>query len=189
MKYAYIFDFDGVLVNTMDAHFVCYKQALEEVGVSIDRKQFYYQAGMTGLEQIQYFADEAGVTVDAKEVYVRKREIWASAKPVIGKIECNLQLLKTLKDAGHRVAIATGSSIKSVGPIIEEFNIDVDAVATADDVERGKPNPDLFLHAAEKLGVPPEQCVVVEDSDVGIEAALAAGMKAMRFFENSEEEK
>jgi len=188
MKYAYIFDFDGVLVNTMDAHFLCYKQALEEVGVSIDREQFYYQAGMTGQEQIQYFADKAGVAVDAEKIYARKREIWASTKPAIGKINCNLELLSILKKAGCPVAIATGSSIKSVGPVIEEFNIDVDAVATADDVERGKPNPDLFLRAAEKLGVASCHCIVVEDSDVGIEAALAAGMKAIRFYENSNTE-
>lgn len=64
MKYAYIFDFDGVLVNTMEAHFACYKQAMEEEDVPIDKKQFYFQAGMTGREQMKYFAKEAGKQID-----------------------------------------------------------------------------------------------------------------------------
>ncbi|MCK4923699.1 MAG: HAD family hydrolase, partial [Spirochaetes bacterium] len=58
-----------------------------------------------------------------------------------------------------------------------------DAVVTSEDVKRGKPNPDLFLCAAEKLELPPELCIVIEDSDVGIEAARNARMHALRFFD------
>ena len=76
MKFAYIFDFDGVLVRTMEAHFRCYQRALEEVGVPIDRGQFYRQAGMTGQERIRYFAQRAQVSVDVEAVYRRKRAIW-----------------------------------------------------------------------------------------------------------------
>ena len=112
-------------------------------------------------------------------------QIWDKKRPAITKINCNIVMLKILKDAGCPVAIATGSSNKSVLPVIEEFGIDVDVIATADHVERGKPFPDLFLYAAKKMNVDPGCCIVVEDSDVGIEAALAAGMKAMRFYENS----
>jgi HAD superfamily hydrolase (TIGR01509 family) len=81
------------------------------------------------------------------------------------------------------VAVATGSSPPTILPIMRHLGIEVDAIVTAHDVERGKPFPDLFLSAAEKLGLPAERCVVVEDSDVGIEAARAAGMQAMRFHE------
>ena len=69
---------------------------------------------------------------------------------------------------------------------MKDHGIVVDAVATSVDVERGKPFPDLFLCAAKKLGVKPELCIVIEDSDVGIEAAQAAGMKVMRFYDNRE---
>jgi HAD superfamily hydrolase (TIGR01549 family) len=181
--YGYIFDFDGVLVNTMDAHFACYKQALAEMAVPIDREQFYSQAGMTGREQIQYFADRAGVIVDVEAVYARKREIWETNPPDVTPIGCNLDLLRMLRAAGTPVAVATGSSPPTILPIMWRLGIEVDAIVTAHDVERGKPFPDLFLSAAEKLGVPAERCVVVEDSDVGIEAARAAGMQAMRFYE------
>jgi HAD superfamily hydrolase (TIGR01509 family) len=70
-----------------------------------------------------------------------------------------------------------------VQPLIEQFDLAPDALVTSEDVQRGKPHPDLFLLAAERLGVPPEQCVVVEDSDVGIECAKRAGMRALRFFD------
>ena len=183
MKYAYIFDFDGVLVNTMEAHYATYKQALQEVAVPIDKKQFYYQAGMTGKEQIAYFADKAGIEIDVEKVYARKKVLWADYADCATSIECNLALLRCLKKAGFPIAIATGSSPGTIIPIMKQFQIEVDAVATAEDVERGKPFPDLFFCAAAKLNLKPEYCTVVEDSDVGVEAARAAGMNVMRFYE------
>ncbi len=88
-----------------------------------------------------------------------------------------------LRAAGHRVAIASGSSRPSILPVMAAFGIEVDAIATSEDVARGKPHPDLFLTAAERLGAEPSSCVVIEDSDVGIECAKNAGMMALRFFD------
>jgi beta-phosphoglucomutase-like phosphatase (HAD superfamily) len=184
MKFAYIFDFDGVLVRTMEAHFRCYRQALEEVGVAIDRAQFYRQAGMTGREQIRYFADRAGVSVDVEAVYRRKRAIWETGDCTVTAIDCNVTLLRSLRAVGAPVAIASGSSRESVLPVMREHGLEVDVVVGAEDVTRGKPHPDLFLCAAGRLNRSPGDCIVVEDSDVGIEAARAAGMKVMRFFDN-----
>jgi HAD superfamily hydrolase (TIGR01509 family) len=183
MTYGYIFDFDGVLVNTMEMHFEAYKKAMEEAGVPIVRERFFRQAGMTGREQIKYFADLAGVEADVESIYRRKGELARDHPERAAKIECNLALLKTLKAAGVPVAIATGSSRPSIVPIMMKFGIEVDAIASSEDVKRGKPNPDLFLFAAEKLGVDPRNCVVLEDSDVGIEAAKRAGMKSLRFYD------
>lgn len=80
------------------------------------------------------------------------------------------------------MAIASGSSGKSVMPVVELLQIEVDEIITAEDVAKGKPNPDLFLKAGERLGNAPDKCIVIEDSDAGIQAAEAAGMKAMRFY-------
>lgn len=184
VKYGYIFDFDGVLVNTMEMHFEAYKKALEEEDVPIEKDQFFSQAGMTGREQIKYFADKAGVKVDVEKVYKRKAELAKDHPDHATGIECNLQLLRTLKKEGSPVAIASGSSRPSILPIMEKFDIQVDAITTSEDVKRGKPFPDLFLCAAKKINVPPENCIIVEDSDVGIEAANNAGMKAFRFYNN-----
>jgi beta-phosphoglucomutase-like phosphatase (HAD superfamily) len=183
MKFAYIFDFDGVLVRTMEAHFRCYQRALEEAGVPIDRGQFYRQAGMTGQEQIRYFAQRAGASVDVEAVYRRKRAIWREGGHQVTAIDCNVALLRVLRAAGAPVAIASGSSRESVLPVMAQHALEVDAVVGAEDVTRGKPFPDLFLCAAARLGRPPADCIVVEDSDVGIEAARAAKMRVMRFYD------
>ena len=183
MLFSYIFDFDGVLAKTMEQHYICYKQALGEVGVPIIKKQFYSQAGMTALEQIKYFCDLAGIETDYKAIYDRKREIFEDYITKAEPIPCNIELIETLRQSGFKVAIASGSSRKSIMPVMEAFKLEVDAVVTSEDVKRGKPNPDLFLAAAEKLNAKPDHCVVIEDSDAGIEAAKNAGMFAMRFYE------
>ncbi len=183
MRSAYIFDFDGVLVSTMEGHYLCYSLALAESGIPVDREQFYAQAGMTGREQILYFARKAGRTVDADAVYRRKKGMFEEKKPEAPLIASMAELLGVLRRAGARVAIATGSSRASVQPVIERLGLFPDALVTADDVSRGKPSPDLFLLAAQRLGVSPADCIVVEDSDVGIEAARRAGMSALRFID------
>jgi len=183
MKCAYIFDFDGVLVNTMEVHFACYGQALAEVGVPIDRQRFFSQAGMTGREQIAWFARAAGKQIDVEAVYRRKTEIARDHGGKATPIAANIELLRVLRAAGHRIAVASGSSRPSILPVMAAQGIEVDALVTSEDVKRGKPHPDLFLAAAEKLGARPSECVVVEDSEVGIECARNAGMMAFRFFE------
>lgn len=182
-KYAYIFDFDGVLFYTMEEHFQCYRQALEEYGVPIDREQFYRQAGMKGVEQIAYFAKNAGVKVDPGEVYQRKVEIQKTRDPAAEPIRCNLDLLLMLQNNGNPVAIASGSSKPSILPVLDRYGISIDVIVTSEDVKRGKPNPDLFLEAGRRLAAPPERCVVIEDSDAGVEAARAAGMAVLRYYD------
>jgi HAD superfamily hydrolase (TIGR01509 family) len=183
MSWAYIFDFDGVLVYTMETHFVCYRQALAEAGVPIDRTAFFRHAGMTGREQIRYFAEQAGLELDVEAVYQRTRAIRATQPQRTDAIACNADLLRMLRGAGVPVAIASGSSRPSILPIMLEHGLEVDALVTSEDIQRGKPFPDLFLAAAAALGVPPGSCIVIEDSEVGIEAAHSAGMRALRFFD------
>jgi beta-phosphoglucomutase-like phosphatase (HAD superfamily) len=163
---------------------------------------------MTSREQIRYFAQQAGVDVDAG--YARTRAIRRlQALPTEG-IACNLELLRILRAAGARVAVATGSSRPSILPIMAEHGIEADATVTAEDITRGKPFPDLFLAAArargmaaqargmaaqargmaaqargmaaQARGMAPQHCVVIEDSDAGIAEARAGGMPALRFF-------
>jgi len=184
VNFAFIFDVDGVLLRTMEAHFECYKQALEEANVPIERAQFFRQAGMTGQEQIKYFAAKAGVKVDVERIYGRKRELFQEHRDAAETIDCNVRLLSALKSAKFPVAIASGSSRKSWVPLLAKFGIQADAMVGAEDVEHGKPHPDLYLRAARELGIPPSDCIVFEDSDAGIDAAKAAGMKAMRFYDN-----
>ncbi len=182
MTFSYIFDFDGVLANSMPAHFAAYRQALAEVHIPVDERMFYAQAGRTGPETIRYFAKQAGVEVDVDRVYERTRELLRAPVPPVVAIPCNVALLKALRLAGAPVAIATGSSRARVLSLLRENGIEVDVLVTAEDTPRGKPFPDLFLRAAELLKIEPADCVVIEDSEVGIQAAQAAGMQALRYY-------
>ena len=138
---------------------------------------------MTGREQIRYFAARAGASVDVDAVYRRKGEICGSGWPCGNGHRCNLAMLRMLRAAGVPVAIASGSSRRSILPVMKQLGIEADAVVGAEDVARGKPHPELFLCAAQRLGRLPADCIVVEDSDVGVEAAQAAKMKVMRFYD------
>jgi HAD superfamily hydrolase (TIGR01509 family) len=180
-RFTWIFDFDGVLVSTMDAHFACYTRACAEVGVPVEKRQFYSQAGMTGREQIAYFAARAGTAVDVESVYRRKGELFLGHLDEVLPIPAGVELLATVRAAGSRTAIASGSSRPSMLPVIARLGLACDAVVTSEDVSRGKPNPDLFLKAAALLDASPGRCIVVEDSDAGIEAARRAGMASLRF--------
>jgi beta-phosphoglucomutase-like phosphatase (HAD superfamily) len=171
MTYAYIFDFDGVLANSMPAHFSAYRQALAEVHIPVDEVLFYTQAGRTGPETIRFFAEQAGVEVDIDGVYARTRDLLHTHVLPITAIPCNVALLKLLHGAGAPVAIATGSSRARVLSLLHDNAIEVEALVTAEDARRGKPFPDLFL--------------VIEDSEVGIQAASAAGMQALRFYDKT----
>ena len=184
MSYAFIFDVDGVLLRTMEAHFECYRQALQEAQVPVDKAQFFRQAGMTGREQIMYFARKAGVAVDVEKVYARKQELFEHYADRVEGIECNIELFRLLQAAGFPVGIASGSARRSWLPMLAKLGIQADALLGAEDVKRGKPHPDMYLEVAKQLGVPPSHCIVIEDSEAGIEAARAAGMKAMRFYDN-----
>lgn len=127
---------------------------------------------MEHYREIGYFQNILKIYADLSDIVVGNkpgREISEERT-----IACNLELLKILRTNHVPVAIATSSTLPSINPIMAEHEIEVDAVVTADDVERGKPFPDLFLCAAAKLAVPPEHCVVIE-------AARAAGMKSLRF--------
>jgi beta-phosphoglucomutase len=180
-RFAWIFDFDGVLVSTMDAHFACYSRACAEVGVPIEKRQFYSQAGMSGREQIAYFAVRAGKAIDVEAVYRRKGELFLGHLDEVLPIAAGVELLATVRAAGSRTAIASGSSRPSMLPVIARLGLSCDVIVTSEDVARGKPNPDLFLKAAALLDMPAERCIVVEDSDAGIEAADRALMRSLRF--------
>jgi beta-phosphoglucomutase-like phosphatase (HAD superfamily) len=168
---AYIFDFDGVLVDTMPAHFASYREALEEAGVPLDRERFYYQAGMTGREQIRWFCDQAGVQADVERIYARKNELAPRHRDLVTPIPENLALLRVLRAAGLKTAIASGSSRPSILPVMERFGIEVDAVVSSED-DPASPTG-LFLRPPPGSAAP-RRCTVVEDSEVGIQAAQAA---------------
>ncbi len=183
MLQAVIFDMDGVLVDSYHAHFESWAALCAEHAIPLDDQAFAATFGRTSRDIIRQLwqgraLDGAAVQAldDRKEVLFR--EIVAREFPVMTGAR---ELIDALRAAG--VALAVGSS----GPP-ENVELAVDrlggsglfgAIVTGRDVDRGKPDPQVFQVAAERLGVAPASCVVIEDAAAGIEAARAAGMAAV----------
>jgi beta-phosphoglucomutase-like phosphatase (HAD superfamily) len=177
-KEALIFDCDGTLADTMPAHYLAWVAVLAPHGIPFAEARFYAMAGMPTREIVRVLAADAGKTVDVAAVVRAKEEAFlvgiANVVPISRVVE--------IARAGRGVvpmAVASGGQRRIVERTLAQIGV-LDwfgALVTAEDTVRHKPDPDLFLEAARRLGVPPEICTVYEDADLGIEAARRAGMK------------
>ena len=180
---AVIFDMDGVLIDSYHAHLQSWQEAARVEGLEIIEEQFAATFGKTSRESIRLvWGDRHFTDVQIRQFDHRKeaafRRIIAAQFPVMpGAIE----LLDSLNEARFLLAIGSSAPPENVDQVLDKLDIRrlLSAVVTGADVTRGKPDPQVFLTAAQRLGVSPERCVVVEDAALGIEAAHAAGMKAI----------
>jgi beta-phosphoglucomutase len=180
---AVIFDVDGVLVDSYDAHFQSWRQLAGQIGQQMTRGQFADTFGRTSRDIIGELWPEAGYTAgEIAELDDRKeamyREIVASRFPAMhGAAE----LISALAGAGFALAVGSSGPPENVQVVLRHVDPRglIKERVTGIDVTRGKPHPQVFLLAAERLGVEPEECVVIEDAPAGIQAAHAAGMAAV----------
>ena len=187
---AVIFDLDGVLVTTDELHFEAWKALAEELGITgFTKDDNARQRGVSRMASFEVvlekteknFSDEEKlVLADKKNTrYVELLDSLSSSDALDGVNE----FIAYLKDNGIRTAI--GSASKNTPIILDKTDLadKFDAISCGLDTTKSKPDPEVFLIAADKLGVAPEQCVVIEDSDAGIEAAKAGGMYAVAIGE------
>jgi kojibiose phosphorylase len=175
-----IFDLDGVLTNTSEFHYQGWKRLADEEGLPFDRRANEALRGVARRESLMHILGDRPATEEQiQEMMARKNRYYQEF--IQGLTADNLlpgalELLQELRVAGIKVAI--GSASKNARTVIERLGIagQVDAISDGHSVERHKPAPDLFLHAATQLELQPDQCLVVEDAEVGVKAALAAGM-------------
>ncbi len=174
-----IFDLDGVIVDTKEAHHASFSQLGAEVGYSISSEQFQHIFGMHNNSIFPYLY---GCQLQAAEIEMLADRKEALFRAVIhGKITALpgvTELLPALVAAGFKLAIGTSTPLANVDLILGELNFAqyFTAISSAEDVTIGKPNPQVFLIAAQRLGIAPARCVVVEDAIAGVDAALAGGM-------------
>jgi beta-phosphoglucomutase family hydrolase len=179
----YIFDLDGTLIDTMPLHYRAWDAAMRSAGLqgTLDEDLFYSLGGVPTVRVAELIAQHYGMTVDAQQVFHEKEtlflELQADAKVIQPVAEFARQAAAT-----HPMAIASGGTRDIVNRSLELAGIRslFKAVVTADDVVHGKPAPDMFLLAARLIGVEPTRCLVFEDAEPGIKAAIAAGMKVVR---------
>ena len=176
---AAIFDMDGTLVETLETHLRSFMTVCKRHGIKIERGFVEKRFGMTAAEIFDDIIEEQGLEFESRELAEEKYEEYGRIATNVRVFPGAVELLKALKETGIKIAIATGagsnfnSTIKGT-----ELNGLADATITAED-GRGKPHPDLFLAAAEKLGTDPKECVVFEDAVYGLRAAKKAGMKTI----------
>lgn len=182
MNIAYLFDFDGVLVDSLELHFLTMRDVCADYGLYISREEFLALVGRSGVDQIIHFAEKEQVELDAREVYARKNAHYQARLDEISCISSNCTLMSSLRRAGIPVAIASSSTRRVIMPLVEKFSLACDAIVSIDDVVSGKPDPALFEEAAARMGVAPTSCIVVEDSLAGVEAAHRAGMAVLHFL-------
>jgi beta-phosphoglucomutase len=179
----FIFDLDGVLTDTAEYHYRAWKRLADEAGLPFTRQENEALRGVPRRESLllllkgrSYPEEVMQAMMERKNGYylefireITPRDLLPGAR----------ELLEELRAA--RLKSAIGSASKNAGEVIERLGIRplLDAISDGFSVERQKPAPDLFLHAAGQLGLPPGDCAVVEDAAVGVEAARAGGFRTV----------
>lgn len=179
---AVIFDMDGVLVDSYQAHFESWKQLYAELEIEYSEEAFAADFGRTSRDILarrfgDELTDERIRAMDSRKEAIYRNIIRTNFPTMDGANE----LVNALVDEGFRIAVGSSGPPENIVLSLEllpsgkRFN----ATVTGADVTHGKPNPEVFLKAAERLGVPPASCAVVEDAAHGITAAKRAGMTAI----------
>ncbi len=174
---ALIFDCDGTLADTMPAHYQAWMEILRPFGVTFPEDRFYAKGGMPTGSIVEKLFAEVSKPVDVALMTRRKEQAFIERMGAIRPIE---KVVEIARKARGRVPMAVASgghrhmvekTLRQIG-ILEWFPV----IVAAEDTVRHKPEPDVFLEAARRLGVQPADCTVYEDTDLGIEAARRAGM-------------
>lgn len=179
---AVIFDLDGVIVSTDECHFKAWKAMAEQEGIPFTRDDNHRLRGVSRMESLGIVLEKANRSYSESE----KKQLAEIKNALYVKLIMEIQasdLLPGAKETVDRlremgIKTAIGSSSKNAPLILDRLGItqDFDAIADGNGIKNSKPAPDVFLLASEMLSIAPEYCLVVEDADAGIDAAINAGM-------------
>jgi HAD superfamily hydrolase (TIGR01509 family) len=177
---ARLFDWDGTLADSQQINFRVLSDALAQQGLPMSYEWFAARTGVSTAEMVSQVGLLHSRSVNAQAIANARDQAFlerASEVRLVPHVELLLQ-----QQRGKRViALATGGAKDTVYAVINSLGIAdlFDVIVTREDVENGKPSPDIFLLASERLGVKPKDCLVYEDSDEGLQASLTAGMAAI----------
>ena len=182
MKYkGVIFDLDGVICFTDELHYLAWKALADRLNIYFDREINQRMRGVSRMDSLNILLEKSDVEYSEvqKEAFAaEKNAIYADSLRKMSEKDVSddvRQTLKTLREKG--VKIALGSSSKNAQAILERIGLEemFDAVSDGNGLEKFKPDPEVFLKAAEKLGLEPKDCLVVDDAVAGIDAGVAGG--------------
>lgn len=173
---------DGVLIDSPKYIWKSFNTILAEEGVHVDDKAIKKYLGKRLKDQLQMLKEDFGIKdYDVDEFSKRAGELESGFyKEELNHLNVK-KIIINLKKTGFKLAVATSSLKWRADKILDILKIKdyFEAITTAEEIEKGKPNPEMFLKAAKKLNVKPEECVVIEDAVNGIQAAKNAGMKTI----------
>ncbi len=180
---ALIFDMDGTLVDNMSFHERTWLDLLAECGVAVTADEFHRRAsGRTNPDILREFLGDRLAEHEVAEWTERKEALYREAyRPHLREIAGLRGFLESAHRLGLPLAVATSGTPGNVEFVLEGLRIGplFATIVTGDEVTRGKPDPEMFLTAAQRLGVEPARCLVFEDSRAGVDAALRAGMRVV----------
>ncbi|MBK5278219.1 MAG: beta-phosphoglucomutase [Bacteroidia bacterium] len=182
---AIIFDLDGVIVDTAQYHYLAWKRLAKEYGLDLTLDQNELLKGVSRMRSLEIILDLGGISLSKEEMerIANKKNGWfveylneMTPEEIFPGVR---DMLRSIRANGLRVALA--SSSKNANKVVRLLNIEneFDAIVDGTMIVNSKPDPEIFLLAAKKLSVDPASCVVFEDAEAGVEAALAAGMKCV----------
>jgi HAD superfamily hydrolase (TIGR01509 family) len=178
---AYLFDCDGTIADSMPLHYIAWKQALGEWGCEFPEDLFYAWGGKPVHEIVSTLNRMQGLNMPVDEVAHYKEDLYYKQLPSLKPIP---EVLEHIEAQHGRIpfAVVSGGRRDSVIHSLTTLNLldKFDTIVGAGEYKRSKPAPDGFLVAAERLGVLPRDCLVFEDTELGIQAATAAGMASVR---------
>jgi beta-phosphoglucomutase len=182
-KKAFLFDLDGTLIHSMPFHLKAWEMTMEALGSPLRGDQLMAQLyGHNTDVFARIFGPEKFTVTELHQMGVDKEALYREIyRPHIRLIDGLPAFLTAAKNNGIVMAIGTASNAENVELAVSSLQLNrwFDAVVGANDVVHGKPHPETYLKAAERLGVPPENCIVFEDVPKGVEAAQNAGMQAV----------
>jgi beta-phosphoglucomutase len=180
--WAVIWDMDGVLVDSGEAHYEAWARLFREEGIPYTREQFLQAFGQRNDRILRTLLGPDLPEDRLRELEARKEAYYRALIPSrVRLLPGAWELLHALREAGARQAVGSSGPRANVEATLAALDLGpfFGALVAAEDVREGKPAPEVFLVAAERLGVPPARCVVLEDAVAGVQAALAAGMRCV----------
>lgn len=178
---AYLFDCDGTIADSMPLHYIAWKKALGEWNCPFDEELFYAWGGKPPVEIVAALNEMHGLNMPVETMAERKENYYYEQLPTLQPVA---EVLEHIEAQHGKIpfAVVSGSSRESVIKSLTTINLidRFDILVGSEDYENSKPAPDAFLVAARRLNVVPKECLVFEDTALGIQAATAAGMASVR---------
>lgn len=178
---AFLFDLDGVIIDSSEFHKQSWVVLMSSKGINFSEEDFKITFGKRNEEILKdYFPDLPESEI--KKMSYEKEELYRKfAKGNIKPIDGSIDTLRLIRENGFKIALVSSTPKENIDFIFKELKLDnfFDAVVSGTDIKQGKPNPECYLIAAAKLGVKPQRCYVVEDSEHGLEAGKRSGAKCI----------